>query len=54
MFAGLISAWLVPRLLGPTDYGDWVLLRGLMAFAISLTGLGTSEIVARFYITNLA
>ncbi len=54
MLAGLISAWLVPRLLGPTDYGDWVLLRGLMSFVISFTGLGTSEIVARFYIARLA
>lgn len=54
ILAGILAALLLPRALGAGDYGDWVLLRGLMSFVCSFSVLGTAEIMARFHVSRMA
>jgi O-antigen/teichoic acid export membrane protein len=51
---GIAMAMLVPRLLCVADYGNWVVYRSVATLLVGLSAVGTSEVVARFYMTRAA
>jgi len=49
MVAGMALAVLMPRLMGPRDYGLWILFRSLILVLTTGTMLGTQQVMSRFY-----
>ena len=48
--ASLIFSIFVPRLLGASVYGEWMLFRGMVMFWLTLSMLGDREVISSFYL----
>jgi len=51
---GVATSIVVPRVLGPSDYGHWIMYRSIITTMVVFCMLGTGEVMTYFFIPKLA